>query len=149
VPHRGTCLYRPLIIDPTPASHSPGPINGPPSMASPDASTKSAAWVGLGQPDDLVLMREWRACEYPHAGFESHADWNPEINPVVSKSPSQRRKKPQKHKKNDTRKKRSKKRAKTHTHTQNTKARIRSEAIDHYDQQGRRGRTSRLKPIFC
>jgi len=41
-------------------------------------------WVGLGQPDELVGKRERRAREGPQAGFESHADWNPGINPVPS-----------------------------------------------------------------
>lgn len=42
--------------------------------------------VGLGQPDDLLRKRERRAREGPQAGFESHADWNPGINPVPSYS---------------------------------------------------------------
>jgi len=42
--------------------------------------------IGLGQPDDLVGKRERRAREGYQAGFESHADWNPGINPVPSYS---------------------------------------------------------------
>jgi len=43
-----------------------------------------SAWVGFGQPDDLVQKRERRAREGPQAGLKSHADWNPRIKPVPS-----------------------------------------------------------------
>jgi len=48
--------------------------------------TYCACGVGLGQPDNLGGKMERRAREGPQAGFESHADWNPGIDPVPSNS---------------------------------------------------------------
>jgi len=42
--------------------------------------------VGFGQHDDLGGKSEQRARDGPQAGFDSHAEWNPGINPVPSNS---------------------------------------------------------------